>query len=232
MHDKIQSIKDTISRANPSSSKTPLLIAVSKTKPPSSLIEAYSPPSNLRHFGENYVQEAVEKAAQLRIVCPEIRWHFIGSLQSNKIKALLDGLGSQLASIQTVDTVSKLEAVVKQIEKSTVIEVPVELFLQVNISGEESKHGFCALSLTDLHAAFTRFHELSPQKCKLVGLMAIGEEGQSTRDFGRLNELRRQLSDDFGPLKLSMGMSDDFEEAVRMGSDCVRIGSAIFGSRQ
>ena len=206
------------------------LLAVSKTKPASTIQEAYSAPSSHRHFAENYVQELLQKHSELHALCPEIRWHFIGALQSNKIKSLIEGVGSELASIQSIDSVSKLERVVQVLEQQEPqYAEPVELYLQVNISGEASKHGFT--SIEELKAAFTRFAELpEPKKnCRLVGLMCIGEPEEAERDFARMNELKTQLQ----PLqiKLSMGMSADYLEAAKKGSDCVRVGSLIFGAR-
>lgn len=230
IHERLASIKTELSALRlPPHQPPPLLIAVSKTKPASEILTAYSEPSSQRHFGENYVQELVDKACTLRQQCPQIRWHFIGSLQSNKIKGLVEGVGPALASIQTIDSVGKLERVVQVIEKlEQAYPAPVELYLQVNISNEASKHGFT--SVEDLKEAFSRFRALQAQKCRLVGLMCIGEPGESTRDFTRMNELKQELSID--GLKLSMGMSADYLEASRMGSDCIRVGSLIFGERE
>ena len=224
------SIGENLARISAQVAGRATLIAVSKTKPASDILEAYTSPANHRDFGENYIQELVEKASMLRTQCPHIRWHFIGSLQSNKIKALVEGVGPQLASIQTIDSVSKLEKVVKALEAHANFNALVELYLQVNVSGEESKHGFKALD--ELKEAFTRFAQLNAHHCRLVGLMSIGEPGESERDFSRMLQLQSELSAQFGEIKLSMGMSDDYELALEMGSNCIRVGSAIFGSRE
>ncbi len=224
IHEQLAAIQAQIAAEHSSA----LLLAVSKMKPAASVAEAYSPPSSHRHFAENYVQELLEKHSLLKETCPEVRWHFIGALQSNKIKILVEGVGPELASIQSIDSIGKLERVVRALEGQPAYPSPVELYLQVNVSGEASKHGFTALN--ELKAAFGRFKELEPSKnCRLVGLMGIGEAGQSQRDFSRLKELQAQLRPE--PVKLSMGMSDDYLEAIRQGSDCIRVGSLIFGAR-
>ena len=117
---------------NASQGRSVLLIAVSKLQPIELIKEAYS--LGQRDFGENYVQELVEKAAALKDSCPEIRWHFIGALQSNKISQLIKNVTCNLKTIQTVDSLSKLEKIVKIVNELEVsITLPIDLFLQVTM---------------------------------------------------------------------------------------------------
>lgn len=107
------------------------LIAVSKLQPIELIKEAYS--LGQRDFGENYVQELIEKAAALKDSCPEIRWHFIGALQSNKIPQLIKNVGCSLKAIQTVDSLTKLEKIIRVVNEQVSITSPIDLFLQVQV---------------------------------------------------------------------------------------------------
>lgn len=210
-------------------STLPRLVAVSKTKPVSAIQEAYD--AGHRDFGENYVQEMVEKAPQLP---PDIRWRFIGHLQSNKAKALIHGVPS-LAAIETVDSeklASKLNAAVESLENTR---LPLAVFVQVNTSGEESKHG---VQPGQECVSLSRFIHDSCPHLQLAGLMTIGMPDYSSRpeNFSCLDACRAEVADalqlDKESLELSMGMSGDFENAIEMGSTNIRVGSTIFGARQ
>eukprot|EP00899_Mesostigma_viride_P021263 jgi/Mesvir1/29138/Mv18435-RA.1 len=205
--------------------REPRLVAVSKTKPNDMILQAYA--AGHRCFGENYVQELVDKAASLP---KDISWHFIGHLQSNKAKTLLEGVPN-LAMIETVDSAKladKLNEACRQIGRSV---LPV--MIQVNTSGEESKYG------VPPGEAVALAQHVSSQcpGLKLVGLMTIGMPDYSSRpeDFRCLSDCRRQVGSALGlleqDLELSMGMSNDFEQAIEMGSTNVRLGSTIFGAR-
>ncbi|KAK9902621.1 hypothetical protein WJX75_000378 [Coccomyxa subellipsoidea] len=203
----------------------PRLVAISKTKPVEAVQEAYD--TGHRIFGENYVQEFVEKAPKLP---DDIRWHFVGHLQSNKAKTLLDGVPN-LALLETVDTqklANKLDSIVEQLGRP-----PLPVFVQVNTSGEESKYGVQPNECTALarHIRDTCAH------LRFAGLMTIGQPDYSSRpeNFQCLEACREEVCKALGlcaaDVELSMGMSGDFEQAIEMGSTNVRVGSTIFGAR-
>lgn len=230
----------------------PRLVAVSKLKPISSIIEAYE--CGQRYFGENYIQELEEKSNSSEIIekCPDIKFHFIGHLQSNKVNKLLKVRNLQV--METVDS-EKLanlinNAIGKHVDELTcgktqeIGDTPnieshkikkLRVMVQVNTSGEEQKNGIepsQAIQLAD--------HIVS--NCKWLdfgGIMTIGKldgwGNQPNQDFQRLFELRdviaKRLSLNPNDLDLSMGMSSDFEEAIIQGSTSIRVGTLIFGER-
>ena len=207
--------------------EAPRLVAVSKTKPIEMLHDAYA--AGQRHFGENYVQELVTKAPQMPA---DVRWHFIGGLQSNKAKELVKGAGPGLHMVETVDSAKladKLHAAVAGLEPPR--REPLHVLLQVNTSPwEGTKGGVLAADVPAL-AAHVR---ASCPTLRLAGLMTIGESGNAAC-FDALRECRDALAAQLGvpssELTLSMGMSGDFEAATAKGSDSVRVGSSIFGAR-
>jgi pyridoxal phosphate enzyme (YggS family) len=172
------------------------------------------------------VQELVEKSNALKEVCLGIRWHFIGSLQSNKIPILLAKVPN-LAAIHSVDSLKKLQTLVKEAGNTL---ADMDIYLQVNVSNEASKHGF-----TDPQELKEALALARPSRFRVAGLMAIGEPGQSERDFASLRSVRNLLLSELNvpvpDLALNMGMSDDYEVAIAQGSNVIRIGSAIFGAR-
>lgn len=224
-----QAIKDVTRRIEAAqrragTTRPPRLVAVSKTKPVSQLQEAYD--AGQRTFGENYVQEIVDKAPELP---SDIQWHFIGHLQSNKARQLL-GV-SNLVAVETVDSVklaNKLDSAVEALERE-----PLDVMVQVNTSGEESKFG---VEPTDAPQLAKHIQEAC-KHLRLRGLMTIGMADYSSRpeNFTCLKGVRSEVSQALGlpeeDLELSMGMSGDFEQAIEMGSTNVRVGSTIFGAR-
>jgi len=204
----------------------PRLVAVSKTKPAEAVQEAYE--AGQRVFGENYVQEMLDKAPLLP---KDIQWHFIGHLQSNKVKAIIEGVPN-LTMIETVDSTKLADKLNKAVEAAK--RDPLPVMVQVNTSGEESKYGVQPADCVPLAAHIVR-------KCsglRLAGLMTIGQPDYSSRpeNFTCLAQCReavaKELGLDPGSLELSMGMSGDFEQAIEMGSTNVRVGSTIFGARE
>jgi len=204
----------------------PRLVAVSKTKPVELLREAYD--AGQRDFGENYVQELITKAPALP---DDIAWRFIGKLQSNKAKSLVHGVPS-LTCIETVDSVklaNKLQTAVATLDPLRA--TPLGVMVQVNTSPWEGSKGGV---LADEAPALAEHIRNACQDLRLVGLMTIGQAGEASC-FGTLRDCRDAVaaSLDVAPesLELSMGMSGDFEEAIRGGSNSVRVGSSIFGAR-
>ncbi|MBW0510411.1 hypothetical protein O181_050126 [Austropuccinia psidii MF-1] len=220
-----------------SSGREVRLVAVSKLKPASDILAIHKTTSH-SHFGENYVSELQEKAKQLP---DDIKWHFIGALQTNKCKIL--GAIPNLFAVETVDSCKKAELLEKSRASLALANIkPLEIYLQVNTSGESSKAGFLiepnqTIRETQLYS--TAFY--IKEQCrflKLAGLMTIGsiEESKSNnqnKDFEKLVSLRDQLSKSLNgfTLGLSMGMSADFILAIKVGSTNVRVGSSIFGER-
>eukprot|EP00551_Chaetoceros_affinis_P000312 CAMPEP_0203655176 /NCGR_PEP_ID=MMETSP0088-20131115/37439_1 /ASSEMBLY_ACC=CAM_ASM_001087 /TAXON_ID=426623 /ORGANISM="Chaetoceros affinis, Strain CCMP159" /LENGTH=251 /DNA_ID=CAMNT_0050515701 /DNA_START=106 /DNA_END=861 /DNA_ORIENTATION=+ len=211
------------------------LVAVSKTKPVELLMDAYN--AGQRYFGENYAQELMSKASTLPA---DIKWHFIGPLQSNKAASLVKNVGlDKLACIETISTIklaNKLNNAVESILSSSDGEQNKEqklgIYIQINTSGEDTKSGISTME--EAKELVTSITENC--KClKILGLMTIGAPGDYSC-FDRLvafrevvaNTLELENSED---LELSMGMSGDFEEAIMRGSTSVRVGSTIFGAR-
>lgn len=203
----------------------PRVVAVSKTKPIEDIKAAYD--AGHRDFGENYVQEIVEKSGRLP---KEIRWRFIGHLQSNKVKTLLEGVPS-LECIETLDTMklaNKLNTAVEAMGRQ-----PLTCMVQVNTSGEESKHG---VDPSEVIGLCTHIANNCPN-LRLGGLMTIGMPDYTSRpeNFATLVSCRDAVAEALGmqkeALELSMGMSGDFCSAIEMGSTSVRVGSTIFGAR-
>lgn len=205
----------------------PRLVAVSKTKSVELLREAYD--AGIRDFGENYVQEVVSKAPDMP---SDVAWRFIGNLQSNKAKTLVQGVPS-LACVETVSSkklANKLDAAVATLNPPR--HQPLDVMLQVDTSPwEGTKSG---LPVDEASAVALHVRDTCPN-LRLVGLMTIGAPGE-TSCFDTLADCRRTVAESLGlesedALELSMGMSGDFEAAIGKGSTSVRVGSSIFGAR-
>jgi pyridoxal phosphate enzyme (YggS family) len=197
------------------------LVAVSKTHPAEAVLEAYK--TGHRVFGENKVQEMVDKAAQLPT---DIEWHLIGHLQTNKIKYI----APFVSLIHSVDSLKVLKEINKQASKHSRV-IPV--LLQVHIASEETKFGFSEEELLDLTV-----NELQSSFPNVLvkGLMGMAtntdDEAQVRKEFATLNKLYQTLMQTFSSFNtLCMGMSGDYKIAIEEGSNMVRIGTAIFGSR-
>lgn len=211
----------------------PRLVAVSKTKPAEMVLDAYS--HGQRSFGENYVQELLEKASDSRILssCPEIKWHFIGHLQKSNVNKLI--AVPNLFMLETVDSVKLADKVNSSWQKKGSPQ-KLKVMVQVNTSGEDSKHG---LPPRDTAAAVEHIINKCPS-LEFVGLMTIGSIGHDLSkgpnpDFQVLLSLRKEVCEKLNlpieKVELSMGMSTDFQHAIEVGSTNVRIGSTIFGER-
>jgi len=201
--------------------KQPRLVAVSKTKPVSVVKRAYD--AGQRHFGENYVQELVEKAPQMpKDVC----WHYIGHLQSKKCKVL--AAMESLYMIETLDSVNLAQTLQKAAQNYNKV---INVMIQINTSGQASKSGARPEECVEIVKQVQGLKNL-----KFCGLMTIGDpDVPPERDFGCLINCRKEVCEKLGlsenDVELSMGMSHDFEKAVEMGSTNVRVGSSIFGTR-
>ncbi len=197
------------------------LVAVSKTKPVADIQALYE--LGQRDFGENYVQEMAEKASQLPA---DIRWHFIGHLQTNKVKLIAPFV--QL--IQAVDSLKLLNEISKQGGRQGRV---IDCLLQVHIAQEETKFG---LDETGLAEIMNRVKTEKPANVRVSGLMGMasltGDLQTVREEFRRLKRLYDEYLPDFAaPSILSMGMSSDYRIAVEEGSGMVRIGSLLFGER-
>ncbi|OCT46090.1 hypothetical protein CLCR_00485 [Cladophialophora carrionii] len=268
---------------SPQSGRQVRLVAVSKLKPASDILSLHAPPpppsperppspslspsgpssaaavgAGHQHFGENYVQELLEKS---RLLPRTIKWHFIGGLQSNKCVQLAREVEG-LWAVESVDSEKKASLLDKgRAERNQRLhkefgdrwkaeferngwEDKLRVFIQVNTSGEDSKSGLEPGSAELVSLAKLIRSEASCPNLHLQGLMTIGAIARSrattketeNEDFITLRATRDKIAEEIGltdkdELELSMGMSEDFESAVRLGSDEVRVGSTIFGER-
>jgi pyridoxal phosphate enzyme (YggS family) len=206
-----------------------VLLGASKTQLAAVLAEAWQ--AGLRAFGENRVQEALAKSRELP---PEVMagitgidWHLIGPLQTNKVRAALD----LFRTVHSIDRLKIAEALDREAEARG---ISITGFVEVNLGGEESKHGFVPDKIAEAVRPLTDLQHL-----RIAGLMAIPPPGDSPEDsrpwFRRLREIRDELAArpewTGWPGLLSMGMSDDFEVAIEEGATHVRVGTALFGPR-
>lgn len=201
------------------------LVAVSKFHPETAILEAYQ--AGQRIFGESRAQELSAKAAALP---SDISWHFIGHLQTNKVKPVV----SVAAMIESIDSLRLLDAVDREAERQG---RTINVLLQVHVAREETKFGFSPDEIIDYFTT-RRFEQL--KATHICGLMAMASNTDDTAridsDFAHVEDLRRQIlqiaPDLRGFTELSMGMSDDYPIAITHGATLVRIGSTIFGPRQ
>jgi PLP dependent protein len=194
------------------------LIAVSKLKPASDIQQLYA--LGHRDFGENYVQELVDKQAQLPT---DINWHFIGHLQSNKVKYITPFVHL----IQGVDSVKLLAEINKQAAKNNRI---INVLLQVHIAMEDTKFGFDEKEIMDIEVE-------NYTNVNIIGLMGMASFTENTTQVQQEFESLKTLFDKIKTEKniplhtISMGMSNDYELAIACGSNMIRVGSLLFGSR-
>ena len=197
------------------------LVAVSKTKPVADLLEAYI--AGQRIFGENYVQELVEKQQALP---NDFEWHFIGHLQSRKVKLI----APFVSLIHGVDSSKLLQEINKEAAKNNRV---IDCLLQIHIAVEESKFGLDEVELTKILTS-DDFKNL--KNIRIVGLMGMASftdnQNQIEKEFNYLKTLFDKLKITNSELQtLSMGMSNDYQLAISCGSTMIRIGSSIFGGR-
>lgn len=213
----------------------PRLVAVSKLKPVELIVDAYK--AGQRHFGENYVNELLEKGNDPIILetCTNIHWHFIGHLQRNKVNKLLSV--PNLYVIESIDNEKLASAVnTSWINYRKDENLKLKVMVQVNTSKEQEKNGCEITNVCPL----VQHIIANCKNLEFIGFMTIGMFGydyskEPNPDFLCLKECRenvsKQLDIDLKQIELSMGMSNDYEHAVELGSTNVRVGTAIFGER-
>ena len=213
-------IKKSLSRIKESIPKNVLLVAVSKTKPLPLLKEAYN--AGQRHFGENKAQEILDKAPNLS---PEIKWHFIGHLQSKKVRQIIQ-------YTHLIHSVDSLKLITEIDKRAHAINKVQDILIQVHIAKEDSKFG---IPPEDLPSFIENTKDNFPNT-RIVGLMGMAT---FTKNENILNEEFSELETIYNNHKkhhpdfsiLSMGMSGDYKLAIKNGSTMIRVGSSIFGAR-
>lgn len=220
--DRLSDVREKINRAKNGEDRDVTLIAVTKTHSPEMINEAID--AGVTDIGENKVQEILDKYDKVK----PVRWHLIGHLQTNKVKYIID----KVCLIHSVDSVKLMDEIERQAEKHGVV---MEILIQVNITGEETKFGIPPDNLEELLK-----HAGTLKHIKVVGLMTILAKLDSdvakrlhfNNIFERFVDISSNKYDNVCMKYLSMGMSGDFEMAVECGSNMVRVGSAIFGDRE
>ena len=217
---RINQLKQEAARRSGRSGEDVLLVAVTKLHDPAEINEAID--CGITDIGENKVQEIMNKYEAVK----PVRWHLIGHLQTNKVKQVV----GKVALIQSVGSLPLLEAIEKEAEKQGIVQ---DILLEVNIGGEEAKSGFAPAELEDAARA-----ALDMEHVRVHGLMTIPPADCSREENIRYFQEVRGLFVDINEKLfhnelecLSMGMSGDFEDAIRNGATMVRVGTAIFGAR-
>lgn len=215
------SIKDNLIAIKNELPEGVTLVAVSKTKPNSDILEAYE--AGQRVFGENKVQEMTQKWEELP---KDIEWHMIGHVQRNKVKYMAEFV----SLIHGVDSLKLLKEIDKQADKYNRV---IPCLLQMHIAEEDTKFG---LDNTELEALLQSEEFKAMKNIKIVGLMGMAtftsDENQVRKEFAHLKSIFNELQQKLPEISiLSMGMSGDYQLAIKEGSTMVRIGSSIFGVR-
>ena len=215
-----QDIKDAEKKFNRYSNSV-LLMAVSKTQSVENILKAYE--AGQRDFGENYIQESIEKIVELKNL--DITWHFIGKIQSNKSKYIAENF-DWIHSVDKISTLKKINDLRKNVEEK------LNVCVQVNIDSEDSKSGILVNEVEDFIVKASKF-----EKLKIRGLMAIPmyhpDYVSQYKTFAKIKNLFDSLiKKNFKLDTLSIGMSSDYNAAIEAGSTIVRIGTSIFGERK
>jgi len=209
------SIADNLKKIVDSLPKQVKLVAVSKTRTCDEIMEAYN--FGQRDFGENKAQELCDK---YEVLPKDIRWHFIGHLQSNKVKYLV----GKVELIHSVDSQKLADEVNKYAEKLNIVQ---KVLVQVNVAGEVQKSGISPSDAEHL----CKYIKENCNNIDLVGLMEVAPDLENREDVRPYFSELSQLSSELNLEVLSMGMTQDYEIAIEEGSNIVRLGSAIFGQR-
>ncbi len=189
------------------------LVAVSKTFPASDILEIYN--CGQRSFGESRAPELAEKAKSLPA---DIEWHFIGHLQANKVRPVVEA-ASWIHAVDSLKLLERIDRIAGELGRHP------KLLLEINVSGEESKFGLRPESLPEMLA-------FKPEHCEVVGLMTMAPDGAPESELRRIFTTLAGLAKSAGLPEVSMGMSGDYPVAVACGATMVRVGSAIFGRRE
>ena len=220
IHDNLQAVRQRISAAAKAAGRDPrdvTLLAVSKAQPAGTVAEALA--AGQHTFGENYVQEALEKMEHFEGTAFHPVWHLIGPLQSNKTRVAAE----RFDWVQSLESEKIARRLSDQRPPSL---APLNVLIQVNVSGEGTKNGVAPEEVLELAKAIQPLPRL-----RLRGLMAIPEPGAEAARYRELKSLYEKLGSRFPFDTLSVGMSDDLEMAIAEGATMVRIGTAIFGAR-
>ncbi len=202
------------------------LVAVSKFHPASMIIEAYK--TGQRKFGESRVQELLKKVDELP---SDIEWHYIGHLQTNKVRMLI----GKTALIESVDSEHLLDLIDKESERAGIV---TKVLMQIHVAQEETKFGFYPNELLDYFRQHKYRNLCSTHICGIMGMASnTDDEMRIRQDFKEIASVYNQIREDFydeirGFDILSMGMSGDWKVAVEEGSNLIRVGSSIFGVRE
>jgi PLP dependent protein len=222
---KLTDIEDNIAKACRTAKRnknTICLLAVSKKQPISKLIEAYE--AGIRAFGENYLQEALEKMTQLSNY--DVQWHFIGPIQSNKTKAIAE-------NFDWVHSIDRIKIARRLNEQRPASSPPLNVFIQANLTNEATKSGLSQETLKQLLVEIGQLPRL-----KLQGLMTLPPKSNDNDEqfnyFKALYDLQNKLNNELNlnMQHLSMGMSADYKAAIAAGTTLIRIGTALFGPRE
>lgn len=219
---RIDAVKANIEKSKTDKTNYVTLVAVTKTHPPEVINEAID--CGVSDIGENKVQEILEKYDKVK----PVRWHMIGHLQTNKVKYIID----KVCMIHSVDTIKLMDEIETQAKKHGIV---MDILIQINISGEESKFG---IDIQDLDEFLSHAGQLEHVRVK--GLMTIlskfdddiSRRLQFSNIFAKFVDISCNKYDNVNMKYLSMGMSGDYELAVSCGSNMVRVGNAIFGQRE
>lgn len=215
--ERLKKVQDRITNSRTAVSAREIqILAVSKSQSIEKMQAAYAL-SKQKLFGENYVQEALEK--QRAMQQSDIEWHFIGHLQSNKVKSVVGAFDL----IHSVDRLDVLKEIHKRAEQKNLTQ---KVLIEVNIAAEFSKSGISKQSLPELMDQSQSF-----SRAKIEGLMCMPPLGKSEKETRAYFAETRKLAEKFGLNKLSMGTSEDFEWAVAEGATILRLGTILFGAR-
>ena len=221
----MSSISEAISEIRAELPSTVCLVAVSKTHPVAFVEEAYA--CGQRHFGENKVQEMVEKAEQLP---SDIRWHMIGHLQTNKVKYI----APFVYMIHSIDSEKLLATVDKEARKHNRV---IPCLLQVHVAKEETKFGFLPSELEEFLASGSYKNMPNVKICGIMGMASFTDDTQQiANEFDEIRQLfqnakKQYFASDADFKEISMGMSGDYRIAIAHGSTMIRVGTGIFGKR-
>lgn len=219
MRNQLKELNERVAAACAKSGRDPntvTLVAVSKGHPVDKIAEAYE--LGVRDFGENYAAEMAEKMQALAAQCPQIRWHFVGHIQGNKLKLI--------SKATWIHSVSEIR------HASALVECKSNALMQVNLGEQDNRSGVILVDAVNRYIAIKML-----MGERLCGLMTIAPQVSGVKPrvwFGKMKDLRDELEQKSGQVvpELSMGMSADFEDAIAFGATFIRVGTLLFGERE